>query len=469
MASQSQQALTSSGDPTMSLNSKGEEVPTTSVWSWSRFFIGLKRGRMPISVVLVLFIVPLAVGVAVITWVLTYSAALTSASNLANSLQARILSDIVGAFTSRIQTLERAVDEHSRNWRDGHFSAATDADKFKVVDVLLNSLVPNVGSYSCLHFTLVPEGVVWGADSWTWQNQSWFYVMTQHGMDFEEYSVDPDGSNMNLTNPDSTRVANMTDIDWTNSSSAAWTKPYMWASWGYATHSRAIFQNGAFIGVQAGDFVLEFVADTLRELAGAISYKGYIYAFDLDESGDILLGSSINYEEADIYRRNSSTGDPIGMWTLPELAANETYWEPVRVLHSHLLRNTPNGTLYDYIGQPNRPVTLEFQLSDGVYIVQMRELSSLNLRWGIVHFVRRDDILAELTRSTKKTVGSVAGVVAGGIIITVVFSFFLAQALHRITRDLVLLSDFKFKEVLQKDLDKGSGVAKPTYSSIAEL
>ncbi|KAJ3279274.1 hypothetical protein HK104_001594 [Borealophlyctis nickersoniae] len=450
----------------MSLNSKGEKVPTTRVWSWSQFFNGVRRGRMPISVVLTLFIIPLAVGVAVITWALTYGAALASASTLADSLQSQILSGIAGAFTSRIQTVERAVDEHTCNWRDGHYSAATDADKFKAADVLLNSLVPNVASYSALHFTLVPEGAQWGADSSTLQNQSWFYIMAQHGLHFEYYSVDPDGSNMALT--DLTSDDNMTDIDWKNSSSAAWTKPYMWATWGYLTHSRAIFQNGTFIGVQGGDFSLEFVGDTLRELAGALSYRGFIYAFDLDESGDTLIGSSINYEEADFYRRNSS-GDPVGLWRLPELAANHTYWEPVRVLHAHLLRNTRNGTLYDYITQSNRPETLEFQLSDGVYIVQMRQLSSLNLRWGIVHFVRRDDILAELTRSNKKTAGSVAGVVVGGMVITVIFSFFLAQALHRITRDLVLLSDFKFKDVLQKDLEKGSEVARPTYSRIAEL
>ncbi|KAJ3299573.1 hypothetical protein HK104_008382, partial [Borealophlyctis nickersoniae] len=244
----------------------------------------------------------------------------------------------------------------------------------------------------------------------------------------------------------------------------------MWDTWGYSTHSRAIFQNNTFIGVQGADFSLEFVGDTLRELAGAISYKGYIYAFDLAQSGDTLIGSSIDYMEADIYRRNS-TGDPVGLLTLPELADNQTYWEPIRILRGHLVRNTVNGTgtLFDYIAQPNRPVTLEFQLSDGVYIVQMKELSSLNLRWGIVHFVRKDDILAELTQSNKKTVGSVAGVMAAGVVITVVFSFFLARALHRITRDLVLLSDFKFKDVLQKDLDKGSGVARPTYSRIAEL
>ncbi|KAJ3291851.1 hypothetical protein HK104_005770 [Borealophlyctis nickersoniae] len=362
--------------------------------------------------------------------------------------------------------VERAVDDHSRNWRAGLYSAATDADKFKVNLFLLNTLVPNIASFSTLHYTLVPEGAQWGADSGVSDNQTWFSFITQHGTHWEYYDVQPDGSNMVFFND---REVNNTDIDPKNSSSAAWTKPYIWWDWGFATHSRAIFQNGTFIGVQGGDFSLEFVGITLRELAGTISYRGYIYAFDLDMSGDILIGSSLNFEEADIYRRNSSTGDPVGLLTLPELAANQTYWEPVQVLHAHLLRNTPNGTLYDYIAQPSRPVTLEFQLSDGVYIVQMRELSSLNLRWGIVHFVRRDDILAELTRSTKKTVGSVAGVVAGGIIITVVFSFFLAQALHRISRDLVLLSDFKFKDVLQKDLDKSSGVSRPSFSRIAEL
>ncbi|KAJ3277798.1 hypothetical protein HK104_002968 [Borealophlyctis nickersoniae] len=454
----------------MSLNSNGEAVPTTRTWSWSRFLNGLKQGRVPLSVVLMMFIVPLSVGVAAVTWALTYSAALVAASTLANSLQSQILTGIASEFTSRIQALEQAVDEHTRNWAAGRFSAATDVDKFNVVKTLLGTVVPHVYTYTALHFVLLPEGAMWGADSWIEDNTTYLALMFTQGGMFNYWDSNEDGSVLTEDQIYPKTFENapwVVDLDLTNSTSAAWTQPYLFTDYGFATHSRTIFQNGTFIGVQGGDFGLEFVGDTLRELSATIPYHSYIYAFALDKAGDILIGSSISWEIGDLYRRDNDS-QALGLLTLPELAANQTFWEPVRVLHSHLLRTTANGTLFDYLSQP-RPTTLELTLSDGVYIVQMKEISSLNLRWGIVHFVLRDDILDALTRSNKKTIGTVAGVVSGGIVITIVFSFFLATALHRITRDLVLLSDFKFKDVLQKDLNKSSGVSRPSFSRIAEL
>ncbi|KAJ3292954.1 hypothetical protein HK104_004879 [Borealophlyctis nickersoniae] len=449
----------------MSMNSNGEAVPTTSVWSWSRFFDGLKQGRAPISVVLMMFIVPLSVGVAAVTWALTYRAALTAASTLADSLQSQILTGIASIFTSRIQALEQAVDEHTRNWRAGRFSKATEVDKFNVVKTLLGDLVPHAHTYTTLHFVLMPGGAFWGADSWPDEDGMHFGAMFQQGPISNYWLINEDGSNM--TDVGWKMNKTYENIDLTNSSSAAWTKPYLYTNYGFATHSRTIFQDGTFIGVQGGNFALEFVGDTLIELADTIPYRSYIYAFGLDKAGDILIGSSISRAIGDIYRRDNASNS-LGLLTLPELAANQTFWEPIRVLYAQLLRTTPTGTLFDYFSQ-TRPTTLELTLPDGVYIVQMKEISSLNLRWGLVHFVLRDDILDALTRSNKETLGAVAGVVSGGIVITIAFSFFLATALHRITRDLVLLSDFKFKDVLQKDLDKSSGASRPSFSRIAEL
>ncbi|KAJ3278153.1 hypothetical protein HK104_002600, partial [Borealophlyctis nickersoniae] len=376
-----------------------------------------------------------------------------------------MLTGIAAEFTSRIQALEQAVDEHTRNWQAGRFSNATEDDKFNVFKTLLGTLVPHVHIYTALHFVLLPEGAMWGADSWIEGDTIWWGAMFQRGEVFNYWDSNEDGSI--ITDYGGNQNETFKNLNWSDSNSVAWTKPYLFTTAGYATHSRTIFQNGTFIGVQGGDFGLEFVGDTLRELADTIPYRSYIYAFALDEAGDISIGSSINWTMADLYRRDNDS-NPLGLLTLPELAANQTFWEPIRVLYAHLLRTTQNGTLFEYLSQ-TRPTTLELSLSDGVYIVQMKEISSYNLRWGILHFVLRDDILDALTRSNKKTIGTVAGVVSGGIVITVVFSFFLATALHRISRDLVLLSDFKFKDVLQKDLDKSSGVSRPSFSRIAEL
>ncbi|KAJ3300172.1 hypothetical protein HK104_003782 [Borealophlyctis nickersoniae] len=376
-----------------------------------------------------------------------------------------MLTGVASEFTSRIQALEHAVDEHTRNWAAGRFSAATDVDKFNVVKTLLGTLVPHVYTYTALHYVLLPEGAMWGADSWIDGNMTYLAVMFQQGDTFNYWDSNEDGS---IITEYQKYNKTFKDLDLSDSSSAAWTKPYLFTNNGYATHSRTIFQNGTFIGVQGGDFELEFVGDTLKGLSETIPYRNHIYAFALDKAGDILIGSSISWGIGDLYRRRANDSQALGLLTLPEVAANQTFWEPIRVLYAHLLRTTPNGTLFDYLSQ-TRPTTLELTLSDGVYIVQMREISSLNLRWGIVHFVLQDDILDALTRSNKKTIGTAAGVVSAGIVITIVFSFFLARALHRITRDLALLSDFKFKDVLRKDMDKSSGVSRPSFSRIAEL
>ncbi|KAJ3282333.1 hypothetical protein HK104_010936 [Borealophlyctis nickersoniae] len=387
-----------------------------------------------------------------------------------------MLSGVASEFTSRIRALEESVDMHTRNWRAGRYSAATEDDKFNVFRTLLADLVPHVHTYTALHFVLLPAGAMWGADSYVDGNTTYWGAMFQDkdGTTFNYYDSNEDGSvitDYDWNTPDKTfqNAQWVVNLDNTSSSSAAWTKPTLFTNNGYATHSRTIFQNGTFIGVQGGDMSLEFVGDVLRELKGTITYKSYLYAFGLDEAGDISMGCSIEWPTADLYRRDND-GKALGLLTLADLAANQTYegWEPIRVLYAHLLRTTKSGTLFEYLSQ-TRPTTLELTLSDGVYLVQMNEVSSLNLRWGIVHFVLRDDILQALTQSNKKTIGTVAGVVSGGIVITVVFSFFLATALYRITRDLMLLSDFKFQDVFQKDLDKSSGIKRPSFSRIAEL
>ncbi|KAJ3277503.1 hypothetical protein HK104_003244, partial [Borealophlyctis nickersoniae] len=466
MANSTDRVSSTSDDLNTSVNSDGKRVMSANVWSWSRFTTAIKQGRFPVSLMLVMFIVPLSAGVAILSWGLTYTAALSSASTLANSLQEQILARIVSEVSFRIKTLERSADQQSRNWHDGYFSKATNADKEKVVDILLNTLAPNADWYTSQHFTLFPEGECWGINAYPLgPNGTYLYMpMYAYGENWTFWLSDEDGNNLAMT---SSGIYNNSDIDKTDPKSAAWTPVFVAEGVGYQTHTHAIFQGGKFIGVQGADFTLDFVQDLLMKLAAAIPYRGYIYTFELSNTSDLMIGSSLDVREYDIYERNNGTA--IRALTLPELAANVSGWESLHVLYDHLLQNNPTGSLLQYISQPNRPAVLELHLSDGVYLVQMTDVSSLNLHWGIIHFVQRDDILAELTKSNRKIVGTVAGVVVAGIIASVAFSYSLSRALHKITRDLMLLSDFQFKDVLQKDLDKRSGMARPSFSRIAEL
>lgn len=71
----SAQASSGSTDPSMSIGSNGEAVLSNRVWTLHRFIRGIKKGKVPLNLILILFISLLTAGVAGLAWGLTYTAA----------------------------------------------------------------------------------------------------------------------------------------------------------------------------------------------------------------------------------------------------------------------------------------------------------------------------------------------------------------------------------------------------------
>jgi hypothetical protein len=303
------------------------------------------------------------------------------------------------------------------------------------------------------------------------------------------WTVDP----MNVTNQQYLRNTNnnystaawVTALNPTDPQSHSWLNAYVafdgcveaWVSF-----SRLIINSAnQFIGVQSADLNFNFLHALLQAAGDAMiagGDRGAIYAFELHPSPmeDTVIASS---SDPTLYHYDGSsmaaslfhfdgTGTADRLKTVKELAADPTLHPYMAALNSWLLRHY-NGSIYNYITNPHPDSVLLDVPGNGVYSMEMREIRSGNLHWALVHFVSKADLLALLTKANSKTIGAVIGVIVAGVVCVVAFTYFLAKALHVITRDLVLLSDFKFKDVLQKDLDKETGMRRPTYSRIAEL
>ncbi|TPX70055.1 hypothetical protein SpCBS45565_g02008 [Spizellomyces sp. 'palustris'] len=470
--------------------SKAEDI-TEGKWL-SRFLKGLKRGRIPISALIIMFIVPLATGVAILAWGLTHSAALTSAAKLANSLQEENLGRISADILTRLHAMEKSVDEQKRNWAQGLFQLGdyengNYSGKEDALMRMFSTPIPHADLYMSQHFTTMPDGEFWGINNFLNADSTrTFQLMRQYGLDWHFY-VGDENDYTNRTTPwnggaldfswDNTANPWVAPIDQTpepaRSQLSLWIPPYVLDSGGldgWLTFAKPIYnQTKQYIGIQGSDMAMSWFEGPLKRYAEYIPYRTATYVFGLHPDKDEIIGASTISSRELIKSAAEGNPDPafLRLLTIPELAANASFWEPVSALYNHLLKMS-DGSLYKFVGDYPK-ASIQLKLSNGQYIVQVEQIQTYNLNWGIVHIVSQDDILEELHTSNTKTIGTVIGVVAAGCAVGILFTYFLSKALYMITRDLVLLSDFKFTDVLQKDLDKENGMRRPKYSRIAEL
>ncbi|KAI9011433.1 hypothetical protein BC832DRAFT_346084 [Gaertneriomyces semiglobifer] len=177
----------------------------------------------------------------------------------------------------------------------------------------------------------------------------------------------------------------------------------------------------------------------------------------------MLVGSTVPSAQLDLYKRDEA-GIAVGLYTFAELA------EQNNIIHA----------IYHYVEAvcPRDQIALcpedradSVDLEDGVYQIMIKHLrrEARGVRWQVVGLLESDGVMGPVKEANRATVGIVMAMVAAGCVVATVFAFALARALHRITRDLILLSNFKFQDVLQADVDKESGVQRPRFSRIAEL
>ncbi|KNC98809.1 uncharacterized protein SPPG_05787 [Spizellomyces punctatus DAOM BR117] len=457
----------STTDPTMSLNSKGEMVLSNRVWTFHRFITGLKSGRAPISLILIAFITSLATGIAFLAWGLTFRAATNSATILAQALQRRIIDQVVSDVAVRFLAVEASTAVSVLNFRQGYYSAATYADKDITTQKLLNVLVPNVNFYSTQYFTTVPEGELWGASTSTQGTVREYHLWRQYGGNLTTWDVAANGTNLGPVtsdlNQNNTNSYWVQAIDVSNANAFNWSSVQVWDYKGWKSFLRVFSDDhGTIQGVVGADLTLSFIQTLLAESKASIPYNNLLYAFEMAGGTDTIVASS--EPDVQLYELDSN-GAAVRALTLPEIAVTD---KDTAALYQ-LLQTKSDGSLSHWLSIHPTNEAVELELSGGTFSMMVGRIQRANTDLAIIAFINRDAIMGELQAANRKTIAIVAGVVVAGCSVAVVFSFFLAKALHRITRDLRMLANFKFQDVLQQDIDKESGVRRPQYSRISEL
>ncbi|KAI8591181.1 hypothetical protein BDZ88DRAFT_412748 [Geranomyces variabilis] len=437
---------------------------------------GVKTGRPPISVILISTVLVLTIGVAFLAWGLTYNAANYSATILASSLQQNILTRILDDISFTLKTAEQSTHAHVLNWANGFYSVDTVPGRAQLNQAMLNSLVPRVDMFSSQYFTTIPAGEMNGAVTYIDPGtglRNWD-LWRQTGEDFQVWHVNMDGTQKDLS-PYAGFPTNMstgiwvTVVDVSNKTSAAWTPYYIVQDGGHIgwkTYSEvAVDQNGVTVAVQSTDVTTDFLQRLLLDATHAIPYQNALYAFEVAGSGDTIITSSLDRTGHD-YMTTDGSGTDFSM-TMQQAGANNSN---IRAIYSYLDQNA-GGSLQTFLDAHPPGFTVELQLDSGTHEMQIGQVQrpGANMKWAIVILINRNDVMSALRRSNLQAIGIIAGVVAASCIFVMIFSWWLAQSLHQITRDLQLLSNFKFQDVMQRDMDKETGARRPKFSRIAEL
>lgn len=161
--------------------------------------------------------------------------------------------------------------------------------------------------------------------------------------------------------------------------------------------------------------MLTFLSMLLVNLAEATPYRNYLYAFELThDDGEAILASSepdLDYLHYDDVNKEYDRG-----LTLAELTATS---EPVAAFYNLIHRATAEGTMAAYlIGKRGQSVLVKVNHGEekGEYFVQAAQVLRDNTHWAIVQFTDKEDIMGELEKSNRKTIGIVVAVAVAGCI-----------------------------------------------------
>ncbi|KAI8916473.1 hypothetical protein DFJ77DRAFT_341440 [Powellomyces hirtus] len=441
----------------------GETGEVAAHMSWRRWAKLLFKGRPSIGFVLVLFSSSILVVVSVLAWSLTEKAATTSAINLATDMQDRILNLVTADVLYHVQTAERTTQSAKRQWARGAYSVS---DRPAASRRLLDVLVPFQDVFVTQTFTLMPFGQLWGYYAWKDASGRRKYTQwTQVGMQYDAYDVDSNGTVIDHT--DSSNSTDQSLGEWVtivnpaDPTSQAWTPSYIWEGVGWQTFSTGIYDSSnSYLGVASTDMTLGFLTTLLRSQTDALIYPSHLFAFEIGPNGEVCIGSSDR--NLDTYIRNAA-GDPLRAAVLSELAK------------SHALL----GSFYTSAVLPNYGGSLAAYFADAAgkpysasadrtkFNLRLSRIKHLNIDWIIVQFVSQDAILANLYKSNRTVLCAVISMICVGCALAVVFAYLLSRSMNRITADIVLLSQFKFQEVLGRD-DEGR-IRRPSLSRFAEL
>ncbi|KAJ3189331.1 hypothetical protein HDU85_002960 [Gaertneriomyces sp. JEL0708] len=470
----------------VSVNSQGEEVPTRKIWSFSRFWRTLILGRPPIALLMIAFILVFGVGIAFLSWGLTYQAATKSAHALGGSLQREMLKRLVGDAIFRLRSAEEGTNEFTRGFRKaGFYDITIEAGRKELIQRAQAALVPRRGLFQSLYITTV-DGYMNGAwvgydpdypESISYQ-QWWMFGNVIEGFDdyrFDVVVVEEDGTFIEYKS--TYEGFDQSEMPWMKvledgADGKGWISAFPQGDEGWISYSEvAVDSSDVITCVVGSDMSLGFLDEMLQDASKDIPYANLLYAIEVheDDEDDIFLAASEKSPTGSrLLKFTNAKGRP--EWrTMSTEEVGDTDPKFNTVLQ-YLKSGSDGGGLKKFLTRhPAQSFSGEIEIAGAKFTMQIGEVRRKDLYWAVIVLVSEDDVLLPLTNSNKKAIGIIAAVVAAACGIATVSSFLLARALFKITRDLKLLANFKFQDVLQRDIDKESGVRQPVYSRIQEL
>ncbi|KAI9090961.1 hypothetical protein DFS34DRAFT_653787 [Phlyctochytrium arcticum] len=486
----------------MTTDSDGQPTITKSTWSFRRFPKAIIMGRPPLAVILISFMTSLAVAAAITAWAITYDAAETSATSLSESLQKATLKQVVSALEDRFKTAEQVTAEYARNWADGIHTPATPADIEKTQQMMFTSLQQRQDVFSALAWVTYPEGhqngVIWeptgpnGTTVWLktrhadgdtnstlYQNSTTMALYKTWIVDGKDGRDRPVDGVLVTANPRKIRASRFTNdtakvalgkgwnyepmfdfLNLNDPKSSAWL-PYaiiaFKAGIGFKDFAQVIQRpDGTPVGTFKTSMTMGFLNKALSEATAAIPYRSQVYVLEMGSTSGIFpMADSVNT----LYITNDTNA---------QYPFNKAYLANSRLgqIHDHMASHPGGPSAYFQDRQGGVDM---ISMPDGNYAMQsVIYTRAAGLKVGIVMLVNRSDVMRALVESNRRAIGIIVAVIVVGVVLSIVFSFMLARALFRITRDLRLLANFKFQEVLQTGTEKGAP-ARPQYSRIQEL
>ncbi|KAJ3188604.1 hypothetical protein HDU85_004318 [Gaertneriomyces sp. JEL0708] len=467
-------SIVSSTGYTMSTNAEGERVISRRVWTWSKVLRGIRHGRLPIILVLVSFTTVLSLATALFAWGWTNRAANNAAQTVVHALELQIVVRMVEGIDAALAQTEETVDNFARDFETGVARLnPTASDPLGVQELnqrLLNALIAKNGAgdgwFSSLNFVLddghyvgVSRTVDGGYSEYRHDEN---YVFTEWEIDERLNTIGTDPI-VNSGVVDYSTAYWVKGLDLNDPNARHWAEIEVSGGTGWKTYARAVHDANGYVGTLAADLSLSFLNRLLMRLSGQVPYKGHLAILGYVAGVPMLVGSTIPSAQLDMYKRDEA-GIAVGLYSFAELAEQNHI---IRAIYDYVEVVCPR----DQIGLCPEDRADPVNLEDGVYQIMIKQLrrEARGIRWQVVGLLENEGVMGPVREANRATIGIVMAIVAAGCVVATVFAFSLARALHRITRDLILLSNFKFQDVLQADVDKESGVKRPNFSRIAEL
>ncbi|KAI9097421.1 hypothetical protein DFS34DRAFT_621588 [Phlyctochytrium arcticum] len=353
--------------------------------------------------------------------------------------------------------------------------------------------------YTAQWFTTVPEGERWGVIVDEENGTNKFSKWMHDASNGYEVLVDREGHNVSVTTTYpganySTAASAwwLEELNMTNPSSYNWNPVEYSDNRAWKTHSRVVADpTNNVIGAFSTSISLDFLSFQLDEIADHVPYPTLNYVFE--SVGNVSRIIATSDSDTDIYFRDAFS-NIIGTETFESFAQRDEHVKPIYEwflanrhgqLHeaedvhdeededAHHAEEThteegdedshghSNSQLHSHHEMPS--ITLK--LPTGQFQMMFTKITRDNLDWTLLTLVNRDKVMQPFDTSTRRTLGIVLAIVFTSFLFSLLFAWMLSKALHRITRDLSLLANFKFQDVYRRAV---SGFMYHQLSSASE-